>query len=106
MNSTPDRLLRKRPLPSQAYANPKPRHYHDIDGARSVLIFLTVALHAGTVYAPARVGWRIALYRCICSTIAIHELLVRRLALVRLLFNGKTEIDQLRLAPGLIKSFS
>ena len=33
----------------------KPRkHYHDIDGARSVLMFLSVALHAGTVYAPAR----------------------------------------------------
>ncbi len=34
---------------------PTPRkHYHDIDGARSVLMFLSVALHAGTVYAPAR----------------------------------------------------
>ena len=34
---------------------PAPRkHYHDIDGARSVLMFLSVALHAGTVYAPAR----------------------------------------------------
>jgi hypothetical protein len=33
---------------------PKPIHYHDIDGARSVLMFLSVALHAGTVYAPAR----------------------------------------------------
>ncbi|WP_424770913.1 acyltransferase family protein [Pontixanthobacter sp.] len=32
----------------------KPQHYHDIDGARSVLMFLSVALHAGTVYAPAR----------------------------------------------------
>lgn len=33
----------------------KPRkHYHDIDGARSVLMFLSVALHAGTVYAPSR----------------------------------------------------
>lgn len=30
------------------------KHYHDIDGARSVLMFLSVALHAGTVYAPAR----------------------------------------------------
>lgn len=30
------------------------RHYHDIDGARSVLMILSVALHAGTVYAPAR----------------------------------------------------
>ena len=29
-------------------------HYHDIDGARSLLMFLSVALHAGTVYAPAR----------------------------------------------------
>lgn len=29
-------------------------HYHDIDGARSVLMFLSVALHAGTVYAPSR----------------------------------------------------
>ena len=29
-------------------------HFHDIDGARSVLMFLSVALHAGTVYAPAR----------------------------------------------------
>jgi hypothetical protein len=28
--------------------------YHDIDGARSLLMFLSVALHAGTVYAPAR----------------------------------------------------
>ncbi len=38
--------------------NPTPvqarKHYHDIDGARSVLMFLSVALHAGTVYAPAR----------------------------------------------------
>ncbi len=33
---------------------PAPKHYHDIDGARSVLMFLSVALHAGTVYAPAR----------------------------------------------------
>ncbi len=32
----------------------KRTHYHDIDGARSVLMFLSVALHAGTVYAPAR----------------------------------------------------
>lgn len=32
----------------------KPKYYHDIDGARSVLMFLSVALHAGTVYAPAR----------------------------------------------------
>lgn len=30
------------------------KHHHDIDGARSVLMFLSVALHAGTVYAPAR----------------------------------------------------
>jgi len=30
------------------------KHYHDIDGARSVLMFLSVALHAGTVYAPER----------------------------------------------------
>lgn len=30
------------------------KHYHDIDGARSVLMFLSVALHAGTIYAPAR----------------------------------------------------
>lgn len=30
------------------------KHFHDIDGARSVLMFLSVALHAGTVYAPAR----------------------------------------------------
>jgi glucan biosynthesis protein C len=35
-------------------APPKRKHYHDIDGARSVLMFLSVALHAGTVYAPAR----------------------------------------------------
>ncbi len=34
-------------------ASPR-KHYHDIDGARSVLMFLSVALHAGTVYAPAR----------------------------------------------------
>lgn len=33
---------------------PKRKHYHDIDGARSVLMFLSVALHAGTVYAPLR----------------------------------------------------
>ncbi|MEL7188887.1 MAG: acyltransferase family protein [Pseudomonadota bacterium] len=32
----------------------KRKHYHDIDGARSVLMFLSVALHAGTVYAPMR----------------------------------------------------
>ena len=30
------------------------KHYHDIDAARSVLMFLSVALHAGTVYAPSR----------------------------------------------------
>ncbi len=35
-------------------AAPKRKHYHDIDGARSVLMFLSVALHAGTVYAPMR----------------------------------------------------
>ncbi|MCK0129158.1 acyltransferase family protein [Erythrobacter sp. F6033] len=35
-------------------APPARKHYHDIDGARSVLMFLSVALHAGTVYAPAR----------------------------------------------------
>ncbi|MEO0464123.1 MAG: acyltransferase family protein [Pseudomonadota bacterium] len=35
-------------------APPKRKHYHDIDGARSVLMFLSVALHAGTVYAVAR----------------------------------------------------
>lgn len=35
-------------------AGPTRKHYHDIDGARSVLMFLSVALHAGTVYAPAR----------------------------------------------------
>ncbi len=35
--------------------NSKPaQHYHDIDGMRSVLMFLSVALHAATVYAPAR----------------------------------------------------
>jgi glucans biosynthesis protein C len=28
--------------------------HHDIDAARSVLMFVSVALHAGTVYAPAR----------------------------------------------------
>lgn len=28
--------------------------HHDIDAARSVLMFISVALHAGTVYAPAR----------------------------------------------------
>ena len=36
------------------HAAPARKHYHDIDGARSVLMFLSVALHAGTVYAPAR----------------------------------------------------
>ncbi len=35
-------------------STPKRKHYHDIDGARSVLMFLSVALHAGTIYAPAR----------------------------------------------------
>ncbi|MDJ0644318.1 MAG: acyltransferase family protein [Erythrobacter sp.] len=41
--------------PAARAANHLPRkHYHDIDGARSVLMFLSVALHAGTVYAPAR----------------------------------------------------
>lgn len=33
---------------------PARKHYHDIDAARSVLMFLSVALHAGTVYAPIR----------------------------------------------------
>lgn len=46
-------------VPAETGTGPKPdisqrRHYHDIDGARSVLMFLSVALHAGTVYAPAR----------------------------------------------------
>lgn len=42
-------------MTTPAPAIPAPRkHYHDIDGARSVLMFLSVALHAGTVYAPAR----------------------------------------------------
>ena len=41
------------------------KHYHDIDGARSVLMFLSVALHAGTVYAPAR-PW-------ITGNVARHE---------------------------------
>jgi peptidoglycan/LPS O-acetylase OafA/YrhL len=40
-------------LADQPVAAPR-KHYHDIDGARSVLMFLSVALHAGTVYAPAR----------------------------------------------------
>ena len=41
--------------PITSAGKPAPRkHYHDIDGARSVLMFLSVALHAGTVYAPAR----------------------------------------------------
>lgn len=53
--------------------------------ARSVLMFLSVALHAGTV-------------------IVIHELLVRRLAMVRLLFNGEADIQQVRAAPGLLRS--
>ena len=39
---------------ASAPAEPKRKHYHDIDGARSVLMFLSVALHAGTVYAPVR----------------------------------------------------
>src|SRR5687767_14548865 len=29
-------------------------HYHDIDSARSVLMFVSVALHAATVYAVTR----------------------------------------------------
>lgn len=47
--STPEK-----PDVSPARAPAKRKHYHDIDGARSVLMFLSVALHAGTVYAPAR----------------------------------------------------
>lgn len=39
---------------ASAATGQKRKHYHDIDGARSVLMFLSVALHAGTVYAPAR----------------------------------------------------
>ncbi len=46
-------------------AAPSRKHYHDIDGARSVLMFLSVALHAGTVYAPAR-PW-------ITSNVARHD---------------------------------
>ncbi len=41
-------------MTTQTAAPPARKHYHDIDGARSVLMFLSVALHAGTVYAPAR----------------------------------------------------
>lgn len=41
-------------MSSATPAAPARKHYHDIDGARSVLMFLSVALHAGTVYAPAR----------------------------------------------------
>lgn len=42
-------------IEATAKPHPSPRkHYHDIDGARSVLMFLSVALHAGTVYAPIR----------------------------------------------------
>jgi glucans biosynthesis protein C len=33
---------------------PSRQRHHDIDGARSVLMFVSVLLHAGTVYAPAR----------------------------------------------------
>lgn len=39
---------------STSSGSARPQHYHDIDGARSVLMFLSVALHAGTVYSPAR----------------------------------------------------
>lgn len=42
------------PAPARPTEAPARKHYHDIDGARSVLMFLSVALHAGTVYAPAR----------------------------------------------------
>lgn len=41
-------------ISASAATGQKRKHYHDIDGARSVLMFLSVALHAGTVYAPAR----------------------------------------------------
>ena len=40
------------------------------------------------------------------TVIAIHEGLVRRFGLVRLLFNGKTDIEEVRNQPGLIKAFS
>ncbi|MEO0591327.1 MAG: hypothetical protein AAFZ11_12330, partial [Pseudomonadota bacterium] len=40
------------------------------------------------------------------TVIAIHEGLVRRYGLVRLLFNGKTDIEDVRKQPGLVKAFS
>ncbi len=39
---------------SRTATPPVRKHFHDIDGALSVLMFLSVALHAGTVYAPDR----------------------------------------------------
>ena len=39
------------------------------------------------------------------TVIAIHELLVRRFALVRLLANGKTDVEQVRKQPGVIEAF-
>jgi hypothetical protein len=40
------------------------------------------------------------------TVVAIHELLVRRFAIVRLLFNGKTDVAQVRRQPGLIAAFA
>ena len=37
--------------------------------------------------------------------IAIHEGLVRRYALLRLMFNGKTDVDEVKQQPGLIGAF-
>ena len=39
------------------------------------------------------------------TVIAIHEGLVRRFATIRLLFNGKTDVAQVRKQPGLIGAF-
>ena len=38
--------------------------------------------------------------------IAIHELLVRRIAVVRLLANGKTDVEQVKKMPSFFQAFA
>lgn len=65
------------------------------------------------VYGRAMVGWDLPItlefavltLASALTVIAIHEGLVRRFAIVRLLFNGKTDIGAVRKEPGLLEAF-
>ncbi|MEO1729631.1 MAG: hypothetical protein AAFR64_02725 [Pseudomonadota bacterium] len=66
------------------------------------------------IYGRVLVGveWPIALEFTILTllsagtVIAIHEGLVRRFGPIRLLFNGKTDIEEVRKQPGLVEAFT